>query len=67
MVVGNLFFEDGDHTFIRKPEVDYKKIMLPFLYIFPINPVSYFYKKNVQEKSDPSRLIIITQWTIGFY
>ncbi|MDQ3019869.1 MAG: glycosyltransferase [Bacteroidota bacterium] len=49
MVVGNLFFEFSRHTFTRKAEIDYKKIMLPFKYIFPINPVSYFYKRKVQE------------------
>ena len=53
MVVGNLYFEYDDHTFIRKPEIDYKKIMLPFRYIFPINPVSYFYKRNVQTEAGP--------------
>lgn len=53
IVVGNLYFEYDDHTFIRKPETGYKKIMLPFKYIFPINPVSYFYKKKVQEETGP--------------
>jgi len=53
MVVGNLYFENDDHTFIRKPEVEYKKIMLPFKFIFPINPVSYFYKRVIQEKAGP--------------
>lgn len=51
MVVGNLYFEYDDHTFIRKPETEYKKIMLPFRYIFPINPVSYFYKRIVQTEA----------------
>lgn len=53
MVVGNLYFEFEDHTYIRKPEIEYKKIMLPFKYIFPINPVSYFYKRKVQENTGP--------------
>ena len=53
IVVGNLFFDFADHTFMRKPETDYKKIMLPFRYMFPINPVSYFYKRNVQQKVGP--------------
>ncbi|HMS35130.1 MAG TPA: glycosyltransferase, partial [Ignavibacteria bacterium] len=53
MVVGNLFFEYGDHTFTRKSEIEYKKIMLPFIYMFPINPVSYFYKRNVQTEIGP--------------
>lgn len=48
MVVGNLLFDFEDHTYIRKPEIDYRKVMLPFLYMFPINPVSYFYKRKVQ-------------------
>ncbi|MBK8553008.1 MAG: glycosyltransferase [Ignavibacteria bacterium] len=53
MVVGNLYFEFDDHTFIRKPEIEYKKIMQPFKYIFPINPVSYFYKRSVQTEAGP--------------
>ena len=53
MVVGNLIFDFEDHTFLRKPEIDYKKIMLPFLYMFPINPVSYFYKREVQKGIGP--------------
>lgn len=48
IVVGNLFFEYDYYTFMRKPESEYRKIMLPFKYIFPINPVSYFYKRIVQ-------------------
>lgn len=50
MIVGNLLFDYVDHTFIRKPEIDYKKIMQPFKYMFPINPVSYFYKRKMQEE-----------------
>ena len=53
MVVGNLFFEFSDHTFTRNAEIDYKKIMLPFKYMFPINPVSYFYRRNVQKEIGP--------------
>lgn len=53
MIVSNLFFEYADHTFTRNAEIEYKKIMLPFLYMFPINPVSYFYKRNVQEEIGP--------------
>lgn len=53
MVVGNLFFEFDNHTFTRNAEIDYKKIMLPFRYMFPINPVSYFYKRNVQTETGP--------------
>lgn len=53
MIVGNLFFENDGHTFIRNPEIEYKKIIQPFKYIFPINPVSYFYKRKVQEEIGP--------------
>jgi len=53
MLISNLFFEYSDHTFTRRPEIEYKKIMLPFRYMFPINPVSYFYKRRVQERIGP--------------
>lgn len=53
IVVGNLFFEYDYFTFMRKPESEYRKIMLPFKYIFPINPVSYFYKRVVQIDAGP--------------
>jgi len=53
MVIGNLFFDYAEHTFSRVPEIEYKKIMLPFRHMFPINPVSYFYKREVQEKIGP--------------
>jgi glycosyltransferase involved in cell wall biosynthesis len=53
IVVGNLFFEFDGQTVIRKPETEYRKIMLPFRYIFPINPVSYFYKRHVQTQTGP--------------
>ncbi|MBS1516783.1 MAG: glycosyltransferase [Bacteroidetes bacterium] len=50
MVVGNLILEMKSGPMVIYPEKDYKKIMLPFYYSFPINPVSYFYKRRVQEK-----------------
>ncbi|MEP7146486.1 MAG: hypothetical protein ABI792_05715, partial [bacterium] len=53
MVVGNLIFDYADHTFLRNAEIDYKKIMLPFRYMFPINPVSYFYKRSLQKEVGP--------------
>lgn len=53
MLISNLFFEFSNHTFNRVPEIEYKKVMLPFKYMFPINPVSYFYKRGVQEKIGP--------------
>ncbi len=53
MLISNLFFEFSNHTFTRVPEREYKKIMLPFRYMFPINPVSYFYKRRVQDEIGP--------------
>jgi glycosyltransferase involved in cell wall biosynthesis len=53
MIIGNLFFEYGDHTYTRTADIEYKKIMLPFKYMFPINPVSYFYRRNVQTEIGP--------------
>ncbi|MCY7363047.1 MAG: glycosyltransferase [Ignavibacteria bacterium] len=53
MVVGNLYFEYGNHTYLRNAEIDYRKIMLPFKYMFPINPVSYFYRRKVQTDVGP--------------
>jgi len=50
MVVGNLILDMKSGPMIIYPEKDYKKIMLSFYYSFPINPVCYFYKRNVQEK-----------------
>jgi len=51
MVVGNLILDMKEGPMIIYPEKDYKKIMLSFYYSFPINPVSYFYKREVQEKT----------------
>ncbi len=65
MVVGNLLFDFEGHTYIRKPEIDYRKIMLPFLYMFPINPVSYFYKKKVQE--DVGEFPIENHFTMDYW
>ncbi|MDQ3194762.1 MAG: hypothetical protein M3P82_07180, partial [Bacteroidota bacterium] len=50
---GNLIFDYAGHTYLRKAEIEYRKIMLPFLYMFPINPVSYFYKRSVQKEIGP--------------
>ncbi len=32
------------------PETNYRKILLHFKYCFPLNPVSYFYKRHVQQE-----------------
>lgn len=51
MIVGNLILDMEEINMVIYPEVDYKKIMRPFSYSFPINPVSYFYKRKVQEET----------------
>ena len=53
MVVGNLFFDENGNVFLRNPEIEYAKILQPYKYIFPINPVCYFYKRKVQEAAGP--------------
>lgn len=53
IVLGNLFFDFEEHVYMRKPESEYQRILRPFLYIFPINPVSYFYRKSVQDMTGP--------------
>lgn len=53
MVVGNLFFDENGQIYLRNPVTEYKKILQPYRYIFPINPVCYFYKRKVQEAAGP--------------
>lgn len=48
MVVGNLIFSSPDETIIRKPSNKYSDIILYWKNLFPNNPVSYFYKREVQ-------------------
>jgi len=49
MVVGDLLFKTDTETLRRVPSNQYKKILLYWLNLFPNNPVSYFYKRRVQE------------------
>lgn len=50
MVVGNLIFLSETERLIRNPSAKYQDIMLYWKNLFPNNPVSYFYKRKVQEK-----------------
>lgn len=49
MVVGDLLFKTETETLRRVPSNQYNKILLYWLNLFPNNPVSYFYKRKVQE------------------
>jgi glycosyltransferase involved in cell wall biosynthesis len=50
IVVGNLVNEYDDYgSHITSPSIEFRKLLLPFKYGFPYNPVSYFYKKQVQK------------------
>jgi len=50
MVVGNGYTIKADNLkHPWRPEAEYHKILLSFKYKFPYNPVSYFYKRKVQE------------------
>ncbi|WP_316736897.1 glycosyltransferase family 2 protein [Pedobacter aquatilis] len=48
MVVGNLIYKTEDESIIRNPSCKYRDIILYWLNAFPNNPVSYFYKRKVQ-------------------
>lgn len=52
VIVGNLYIRKMDTVLTRLVVSEYKfrKIVLPFRYEFPYNPVSYFYKRAVQER-----------------
>lgn len=50
MVIGNLRFIWPHNTFIRYPSTKYKDVITYWENLFPQNPVSYFYKREVQEK-----------------
>ncbi|RNL54453.1 glycosyltransferase family 2 protein [Pedobacter jejuensis] len=50
MIVGNLIFKSGTEEVLRIPSAHYKDVLLYWLNMFPNNPVSYFYKRKVQEQ-----------------
>lgn len=51
IVVGNLYsrYFNNDKEILTRPEYTLQKILYPQRYHFPYNPVSYFYKRHVQE------------------
>lgn len=55
VLVGNLVnrFINSEREFITRPSVAFNEILRPYRYGFPYNPVSYFYKREVQEKIGP--------------
>jgi glycosyltransferase involved in cell wall biosynthesis len=50
MVVGNLYFTTEHGTLTRKPTGKYHQIIQYWKNRFPNNPVSYFYRRRVQEE-----------------
>jgi glycosyltransferase involved in cell wall biosynthesis len=52
MVVGNLYlrYEDREIVGLTVPIKNYRGILLYFRYRFPLNPVSYFYRREVQTR-----------------
>ncbi|MFC4210035.1 glycosyltransferase family 2 protein [Pedobacter lithocola] len=50
MIVGNLIFKSANEELLRIPSSHYKDVLLYWLNLFPNNPVSYFYKRKVQER-----------------
>lgn len=55
MVVGNLYVRSAGSERVRmvSPAKSYRGILQPFRYDFPLNPVSYFYRRSVQDKVGP--------------
>jgi len=51
MVVGNLIFKSETESLLRIPSHRYNDILLYWLNLFPNNPVSYFYKRQVQQNT----------------
>jgi glycosyltransferase involved in cell wall biosynthesis len=49
IVVGNLFIVEHNRRTLHTPDINYREITLYYHYQFPLNPVSYFYKRRVQE------------------
>ena len=51
MLIGNLYIRYHHSNVINLvvPAKDYRKCLLYYRYRFPLNPVSYFYRKEVQE------------------
>lgn len=50
MIVGDLIFSAPDVLLTRVPSHKYLDILQYWLNLFPNNPVSYFYKREIQEK-----------------
>ncbi|MEM6262155.1 MAG: glycosyltransferase family 2 protein [Bacteroidota bacterium] len=65
IVVGNLTLVEGTKETLIIPEVAYTRILQHFKYVFPINPVAYFYKRTVQE--DFGRFPLKESHTMDFY
>lgn len=50
MIVGDLLFQDIESSVVRVPSPRYKDILQYWQNLFPNNPVSYFYKRKVQDE-----------------
>jgi glycosyltransferase involved in cell wall biosynthesis len=53
MIIGDLLFTDSNESIIRIPSAKYLDFLKYWLNLFPNNPVSYFYKRYVQDKIGP--------------
>ncbi|MCZ4222068.1 glycosyltransferase family 2 protein [Pedobacter rhodius] len=50
MIIGNLIFKSATESSLRIPSIRYTDVLQYWLNLFPNNPVSYFYKRKVQEQ-----------------
>ncbi|WP_309381109.1 glycosyltransferase family 2 protein [Cerasicoccus frondis] len=55
LVIGNLYDrrEGSEAVGLTKPVKDYRRCLQYYKYRFPLNPVSYFYRREVQEATGP--------------
>jgi glycosyltransferase involved in cell wall biosynthesis len=52
-IVANLHFNLKGNVSLREPTIYFKDILKYWTYSFPLNPVSYFYKREIQDKIGP--------------
>lgn len=53
MLVGDYHTIDDEQKILKKPHIEYDKLILKHRFIFPANPVCYFYRAKVQESVGP--------------
>jgi glycosyltransferase involved in cell wall biosynthesis len=55
MVIGNLYLRYSDRLEVKliTPAKDYRRCLKYYRYRFPMNPVTYFYRREIQKRTGP--------------